>query len=110
MTARATPKPRRSQGRREHSSSCSLLSGREASIEAFALLCHVEKQLGGGKALAIFLLQALAERDEVLRPHHVEESQRAPGERREAPAEDRADVGLANVGDDALLEDAGRFD
>ena len=63
---------------------------------------------GGLKRVAVFLLQPLAQLDEALRPHHVDIGQRAAGERREAEAEDRADIGLAHVGDDALLEGSAR--
>ena len=58
---------------------------------------------------AVFLLQPLAQLDEALRAHHVDVGQRAAGERREAEAEDRADIGLAHVGDDALLDAARGF-
>ena len=45
-----------------------------------------------------------------LRPHHVDIGERAAGERRKAEAEDRADIGLAHVGDDALLDTARRLE
>ena len=41
-----------------------------------------------------------------LRPHHVDVGERAAGERRKAEAEDRADIGLAHVGEHALLDAA----
>ena len=58
---------------------------------------------------AVFLLQRLGELDELLRAHAVDVGQRAAGEGREAEGEDRADIGLARIGDDAFLHDARRF-
>ena len=41
--------------------------------------------------------------------HEVDIGQRAAGERREAEAEDRADIGLALIGDDVILHRARGF-
>src|SRR3954453_21980390 len=81
-----------------------LLRRRETPIEGLALLGHINEQLRRRKARAVFFLELLAEVDEGLRAHHVDVGQRAAGVRRKTEAEDRADVGLAHVGDDLLLE------
>ena len=62
--------------------------------------------LGGSKRAPYFFSSLLAQLDELLRAHHVDVGQRAAGVRRKAAAEDRADVGLAHVGDHLLLEGA----
>src|SRR5688572_28288998 len=82
---------------------------REALVEGLAVLGHVEQQLGRLEALAELLLEALAQLDELLSAHHVDIGERAARERREAEAEDRADVGLAHVRDDAILHGACGF-
>src|SRR5665213_4243297 len=71
-----------------------LLRRREAAVEAFVVLGHVEKKLGRREALAVFLFQLLTQRDEFLRPHHVDVRQRAARIRRKAEAEDGADIGF----------------
>ncbi|GCC45086.1 hypothetical protein chiPu_0029517, partial [Chiloscyllium punctatum] len=72
-----------------------LLLRREAAVEGFALGGHLLEQLRRREARAVFLLEGVAERDEVLRAHEVNVGQRPASERREAEAEDRADIGLA---------------
>src|SRR4051812_15770636 len=52
----------------------------------------------------------LAERQERLRAHEVDVGERAAGVGGEAEAEDRADIGLARIGDDALLDRARRLE
>jgi hypothetical protein len=80
-----------------------------AAVEGLALGGHLLEQLRRREARAVFLLEGVAERDEVLGAHEVDVGQRAAGERREAEAEDRADVRLAHVGDDVILDGARRF-
>src|SRR6186713_2569582 len=48
----------------------------KACIEALALGRHLDEQLVGGKACAVFLLQPLAQLDELLRAHHVDVGER----------------------------------
>src|SRR5579872_4583745 len=86
-----------------------LLLRREALVEALVVRGEIEQKLVGRKARAVFLLELAAERDERLRPHHVDPRQRAAGERREAEPEDGADIGLAHVGEHLFLEAARRL-
>ena len=51
----------------------------------------------------------MAQRDEILRAHEVDIGQRAAGEGGKAEAEDRADIGLAHIGDDVILDRARGF-
>ena len=67
------------------------------------------QQLRRREARAVFGLELVAEFDELLRAHEVDIGQRAAGERRKAEAEDRADIGLAQIGDDMILHRAGGF-
>src|ERR1041385_8789471 len=83
---------------------------REARIEALALLRHFDELLVRLEALAVFLRELLAERDELLYAHHVDVAQRAARVGRIAEPEDRADIGLAHVGEHAFLETARRFE
>src|ERR1043165_2297237 len=78
----------------------------KARIEALALLRHLDEQLVRLEALAVFLRELLAQRDELFHAHHVDVAERTTGVRRIAEAEDRADVRLAHVGEHALLEAA----
>ena len=57
----------------------------------------------------MLLFEPPAQIDEALGAHHVDVGKGAARERREAEAEDRAHVGLAHVGDDALLDAARGF-
>ena len=68
---------------------------REAAVEGLALRRHLDQQLRRREARAVFGLELVAQLDELLRAHEVDVGQRAAGERREAEAEDRADIGLA---------------
>src|SRR5271170_4246132 len=83
---------------------------REAAIERFALFRHFVQQLGRLEAVAVALGKAVAKFDERLCAHAVDVRHRAAGERREAEAKDRADVGLAHVGDHAFLDTARGFE
>src|SRR5476649_992823 len=82
---------------------------REAAIEGVALGGEIEQERRRLEARAVFLFQRLAQFDELLRSHHVDVGQRAAGERRKAETQDRAHIGLAHVGDHALLEGARGF-
>ena len=64
---------------------------------------------GGVKCGPYLASQPAAELDELLRAHAVDVGQRAAGVGREAEAEDRADIGLARIGDDALFHRARGF-
>src|ERR1700689_2335221 len=83
---------------------------REAAIERLALFRHVGEELAGLEAVAMVLRELVAQRHESLRAHAVDIGDSAAGERRKAEAEDRADIGFAHVGDDALLDAAGGFE
>src|SRR5581483_7257052 len=78
----------------------------EALIEGLVLCREIGEQLVRGKTRPILFFKLAALGDEVLRTHHVDPRQRAAGEWRKAEAEDRADVGLAHVGEHLLLEAA----
>src|SRR5262249_55507075 len=78
----------------------------EPPVEGLALRGHLDEEPRGRKAQPVFLGQRLTQRDEFLRPHHVNIGERAARERREAEPEDRANIGLAYVGEDVLLEAA----
>ena len=52
----------------------------------------------------------LAKRDEIGRAHPIDVAQCAAGKWREAEADDRADIGLARIGDDAVLDHPRRLD
>src|SRR2546423_7533769 len=80
--------------------------GREARIKALAPGGHLDEQLVRLEALAVFLRELFAQRDELTCAHHVDVGQRAARIGRVAEAEDRADVGFAHVGEHALLEAA----
>src|SRR5215510_9432404 len=82
------------------------LPPREPPVEGVVFRGHVDEQLCRREAITAGLFQTLAQLDEGLRAHHVDIGQRTAGERREAEAENRADIGLAHVGDDALLDAA----
>src|SRR2546423_5143323 len=84
-------------------------SRREPAIEALALAGHFDEQLRGLEAGAVFLLEPLAELDEFLDAHHVDPRQRPARIRCKAEAQNGADVGLAYVGQHALLEAARRL-
>ena len=87
-----------------------LLLRREAAVEGLALGRPCRSAACGGVKRGPYLASSLsAQLDEVLGAHAVDVGQRAAGERREAEAEDRADIGLAQVGDDALLDSARGF-
>src|ERR1700733_7127134 len=85
------------------------LMRREAAVERLALFRHVEQELAGFEAVAMKLGELVAQRDKGLGAHAVDIGNGAAGERRKAEAQDRADVGFAHVGDDALLDAAGGF-
>src|SRR6185312_2920784 len=82
---------------------------RKAAVEGFALGGHLFEKLRRREARAVFGLELAAELDEVFRPHEVDIGQRAASERRKAESEDRADVGLARVDDDVILDRARGF-
>ena len=73
------------------------------------MLSEIDEQLGGRKARAVFLLERAAQRHELLGSHHVDIGHHAAGIGREAPAEDRADIGFAHVGHHFFLEGARGF-
>ena len=66
----------------------------------------LEQQLVAAQSARRISSPACGTIDEILRAHHVDVGQRAAGERRKAEAEDRADIGLAHVGEHVLLEAA----
>src|SRR4051794_22796617 len=76
---------------------------REAAVEGLPFRGHLFQQLWGREARAVFRFKPAAQLDEFFRSHEVNIAQRTPGERRKAEAEDRADVGLARIGDDVIL-------
>src|SRR6185369_5988823 len=80
-----------------------LLLRREAAVEGLAPSRHVFQQLWRREARAVFRFQPVAELDEFSRAHEVDIGQRAAGERCKAKTEDRADIGLARIGDDVVL-------
>src|SRR5271163_926083 len=82
----------------------------EAAIESLVLRRHAQQQLRWRKARPMPGGELFTHGDEADGTHHVDIGQGAAGERREAEAEDRADIGLADVGEDALLEAARRFE
>jgi hypothetical protein len=51
----------------------------------------------------------VAQLDKVLGAHEVDVGQRPAGERREAEAEDRADIRFPRIGDDMILDRARGF-
>src|ERR1700677_3167732 len=83
-----------------------LLFRRVLAVEALALGRHLPQAAARREARTVLAGEFLRPCDERLRAHAVDQRDRAAGERREAEAEDRADVGLAGVGDDALLHAA----
>src|SRR5205807_2231082 len=82
---------------------------REAAVEGLALGGHVDQKLWRGEARAVFGLELMAELDEFLRAHKIDVGQRTTGKRRKAKPEDRADIGLAHIGDDMILHGARGF-
>src|SRR3954465_10653133 len=80
-----------------------------ATVEGGAARRHVEEDLGRREAGAVLRREGPAELDEALRAHEVDVGQRAARVGREAEAEDRADVGLARIGDHALLDRSRSF-
>src|SRR6266702_6995979 len=87
----------------------SRLLRREATVEGFSLRSHLLEKFRRGEARAVLRFELVAELDEFLRAHEVDVGQRAAGERREAEAEDRADISLARIGDDVILHRARGF-
>src|SRR5271154_5062844 len=83
---------------------------REPVVECVAVLRHVGEELTWLKALAAGLGQPVAQIDEGSYAHAVDVRNRAAGKRREAEAEDRADVGFPDIGDHLLLDAAGGFE
>src|SRR5665213_4488363 len=84
-----------------HDRSRRLFYRSEAGIEGFVLRGHVAQQLVGLEALAIFGGEVVAAFHAGGSAHRVDVRNRAAGEGREAPTEDRADIGIAWVGNDA---------
>src|SRR3954468_9445828 len=80
-----------------------LLLRREAAVEGLVSRRHIFQQFRRGEARTVFGFESVAELDELSRTHEVDIGQRAAGERRKAEAEDRADIGLARIGDDVVL-------
>src|SRR6516164_9241419 len=78
--------------------------GQEAAVEGVALRGHVGEKVARREAQAVLAFEPFAQIDEAPRPRHVDVGQGPAGERREAEAEDRADIRLADIGDDALLD------
>src|ERR1700733_11045662 len=83
-----------------------LLFWRVLAVEALALGRHLPQAAARREARTVLASEFLGAGDERLRAQAVDQRDRTAGERREAEAEDRADVGLAGVGDDALLHAA----
>src|SRR5829696_96752 len=81
-----------------------------AAVERAARLGHVEEDFWRGEALAVLRLELAGKRHEALRAHAVDVGEPPARVGREAEAEDRADVGLARVGDDALAVDPRRLE
>src|SRR5258706_10079350 len=68
------------------------------------------KNFLGGKAVAVFPRQGLAALDERRRAQRVDHGDRAAGIRSKSPAENGTHIGIARIGDDAVLETARRFE
>mmetsp|Transcript_128 Transcript_128/g.504 ORF Transcript_128/g.504 Transcript_128/m.504 type:complete len:351 (-) Transcript_128:1343-2395(-) len=73
-------------------------------VELLARLCVVLEQLAGFEAVAVLLHELFHFVDVHLRPHRVEELERAAVKRREPDAEDGADVAVRRRADDAVFE------
>ena len=79
------------------------------AVERIAGLGHVEQERTRLEAFAAGCGEIVAKIDKGLGPHAVDIGNGAAGERRKAEAENGADIGLAHVGDDLLLDAAGGF-
>src|SRR5690606_3492734 len=79
--------------------------GSEPSVEALSLRRHVAQELGRGKARAL-AGEALADLHRLAGADHVEPGEGPARPGREAPAEDRADIAFADVGEYAFLQSA----
>ena len=77
-----------------------------AAIKRLAVRRHFAQQGRRRETRAMPGGQCVAQFDEGLYAHAVDIGQGPAGERREAKAEDRADIGLARVGDDMLRDGA----
>src|SRR5258708_21697175 len=69
---------------------------RKAAVEGLALGRHLLEQFWRREARAVFCLQLVAQRDEILGPHEVDIGQRAAGERGKAKTQNRSDIGFAH--------------
>src|SRR5262245_20797946 len=88
-----------------------LFLGPEAVVEALVLGGHVTQEFVRAEAFAIGVGEAVGFLHELRRaPEQVDVADAAAGVWRKAPGQDRADIGVARVGDDALLEAARHFD
>src|SRR5208283_3127722 len=94
------PPDARARGPRPRSGRLLLLA--VGSIERLAALGHLTELVARFEARPVLRRELASARDEGLQPHAVDERERAAGIGRVAEAEDRTDVGLARIGDDAL--------
>src|SRR5215831_7217177 len=79
---------------------------RKPAVETFIPRCHVDEQLRRRKTRTMLRGKPLAQRHKALRSHHVDIGQGAARKWREAETQDRADIGLAYVGEHVFLEAA----
>src|ERR1700693_3807144 len=84
--------------------------GGEPLVEGTALFCHVDEEVARLETVAAGFRQPIAQIDKGFCAHAVDVGDGAASERRKAETEDRADVGLAHIGDHALLDAAGGFE
>ena len=80
------------------------------AVERPALLRHLAKDARRLEALAVLLGQRVRVVDELLHAVVVDVCERAAGERGEAHRHDDADITVADVADDALVDAAGRLE
>src|SRR5690606_31421511 len=83
---------------------------RSFRVEPRAAPGHVPEQGGRREPGAVLLRKSLAVAHEIGDAEAVDIGNRAAGKGREAPAVDRADVSVARVGDDLLLQAARGLD
>src|SRR3954470_10672914 len=85
------------------SSRCRRLPVPEPAIEAVVALSQIDQQLRRLELTAELLLERLGNLDEGSGADAVDIGERTAGIGREAERQDRADIGLARIGDDPLL-------
>src|SRR5664279_4619798 len=76
----------------------------EAPVKSPSCVRHVQENFWRREALSKFAAQPLAKRNESGGAHRIDIAQCAAGEGREAKADDRTNVRLARIGDDAILD------